>query len=159
MFDTVSFTYPSGVRALRNVSFEVSRGETLAIVGENGAGKTTIAKLICGFFKPTAGTIHIAGADTPNLDVESVRHTTGAVFQDYAKYPWTLRENVLLNGRTGPDADQRIDAAFLRVGLDLQVPYDRTLGRTYGGIEPSGGTVAEDRDRPRAGSGSQSHDP
>ena len=117
MFDTVSFTYPSGVRALRNVSFAVSRGETLAIVGENGAGKTTIAKLICGFFKPTGGTMQIAGADTPNLDVESVRHTTGAIFQDYSKYPWTLRENVLLNGRTGPDADQRIDAAFLRVGI------------------------------------------
>src|SRR6266850_4643688 len=76
----------------------------LAIVGENGAGKTTLINLLCGFYQPTAGRILVDGVDLAEIDKRAWQRRIAAVFQEFARYPLTLRENVVL-GHPGRAAD------------------------------------------------------
>ena len=84
-FENVSFRYPfSDYDALKNVNITVHAGETLLIVGENGAGKTTFVKLLCGLYKPTGGKIYLNGTDISDLDQAQYRELISAVFQDFS---------------------------------------------------------------------------
>ena len=78
----VKFSYESGKEILHGVSFKVNKGEMVSIVGRNGAGKSTISKLICGFYKPTEGQILFDGKDVTNLSItERARLGIGYAFQ------------------------------------------------------------------------------
>jgi ATP-binding cassette subfamily B protein len=95
VFDNVGFRYPGTDRwAIRGVNFELRRGERLALVGENGAGKTTIAKLVARLYDPTEGRILLDGVDLREYDLQSVRRAIGVIFQDFVRYDMRLDENI-----------------------------------------------------------------
>lgn len=94
-FDHVSFSYnKDGNEVLKDVSFKVEKGENIAIVGENGAGKTTIIKLLCGFYPPTKGKILINGKDISQFEKQEFYTLFSAVFQDYTFLPLSVAENI-----------------------------------------------------------------
>jgi len=94
-FENVGFRYPATGRwAVRGINFELHQGERLALVGENGAGKTTIAKLIARLYDPTEGRILLDGLDLRDYDLQSVRRSIGVIFQDFVRYDMRLDENI-----------------------------------------------------------------
>jgi ATP-binding cassette, subfamily B, bacterial len=101
----LTFAYPTcDGPVLDGVDLTIRAGQSLAIVGENGAGKTTLVNLLCGFYQPTGGRIMVDGVDLAEIDKRAWQRRIAAVFQDFAKYPLTLRENVVLGhpGRACP---------------------------------------------------------
>jgi energy-coupling factor transport system ATP-binding protein len=94
--EEVDFTYPNGVEALKNVSLVVKNGEFIAIMGQNGAGKTTIVKHFNGLLKPSKGTIRVDGVETTKTSVASLARTVGFVFQnpDHQLFSETVEEEI-----------------------------------------------------------------
>lgn len=114
-FKNVSFTYPSAEKStINNMSFKVSKGENIAVVGENGAGKTTAVKLLCGLYYPTSGDILVNGKSSLDFSSDSYFNLFSAVFQDYYFMPMTIAENVC----TTSDYDsERLYSAFEKAGI------------------------------------------
>jgi len=111
----VSFAYGED-KVLEEVSFRIEPGETLAIVGETGAGKSTVIKLLSRFYDPTSGTIRVDGEDLSTVRGSSLRRHMGVVLQDTFLFTGTIEENIRY-GR--PDAtDEEIVAAAKTVGAD-----------------------------------------
>ena len=145
-FDDVSFTYPGGTEpAVKNLDLHIRGGELIALVGENGAGKSTLVKLLLRFYDPTAGAIRVGGADLRELDPEALRSRIGVLFQDYASYELSVRENVQM-GRPGQlDDDKRVLAALEDARSDwllrkMPKGLDAKVGRLFeGGHDLSGG--------------------
>ncbi|HWZ59575.1 MAG TPA: ABC transporter ATP-binding protein [Gemmatimonadaceae bacterium] len=95
VFEDVGFRYPGSDRwAVRHVSFTLRPGERVALVGENGAGKTTITKLIARLYDPTEGRILLDGVDLRDYDLASLRQAIGVIFQDFVRYDMRFDENV-----------------------------------------------------------------
>ena len=95
VFNQVSFTYPSSPQAaIQNLSVHIKDGETVAIVGENGSGKSTFINLIMGFYVPQQGTITVNGEILEGEEINKIRKSTAAVFQDFCHYEGTIRENI-----------------------------------------------------------------
>lgn len=114
-FSNVFFTYPeSDTETIRNMSFKVTKGENIAIVGENGAGKTTVIKLLCGLYYPSKGDILINGRSSREFSSDSYFDLFSAVFQDYCFMPMTIAENI-----TAEQAydKERLFAAFDKAGI------------------------------------------
>lgn len=114
-FSNVFFTYPaSDTETIRNMSFKVTKGENIAIVGENGAGKTTVIKLLCGLYYPSKGDILINGRSSKEFSSDSYFDLFSAVFQDYCFMPMTIAENI-----TAEQAydKERLFAAFDKAGI------------------------------------------
>jgi len=145
-FDDVSFTYPGGTEpAVKNLDLHIRGGELIALVGENGAGKSTLVKLLLRFYDPTEGGIRIGGADLRELDPEALRSRIGVLFQDYASYELSVRENVQM-GRPGQIGDdKRVLAALEDARSDwllrkMPKGLDAKVGRLFeGGHDLSGG--------------------
>jgi ATP-binding cassette subfamily B protein len=145
-FDHVSFRYPLTDRdVLSGVSFKVERGQALALVGENGAGKTTVVKLVTRLFEPTAGRILMNGVDAARFSPRSVQREMSIIFQDYGQYQMTARENIGLSRTDALDNDPAIEVAGEKSGAvevvkDLPEGYQTMLGRLFpGGRQLSGG--------------------
>ena len=97
-FEDVSFTYPGAARpTIDGLTLEIQPGETLAVVGVNGAGKTTMMKLLAGLYQPTGGRITIDGVDLRELDIEAWRRRMTALFQDFVHYGTSVADNVALS--------------------------------------------------------------
>jgi ATP-binding cassette, subfamily B, bacterial len=95
VFENVGFRYPGSDRwAVRNVDLELKPGERVALVGENGAGKTTITKLMARLYDPTEGRITLDGVDLREYDLVSLRHAIGVIFQDFVRYDMRFDENI-----------------------------------------------------------------
>lgn len=146
VFDKVSFCYPnSRDSALKEVSFSIKEGETVAIVGENGAGKSTIAKLILGIFLPTDGNVYIGNHSTHDFSGESLYEQSSAVFQDFQKYKMTLRQNVAVSDLKMKNKETQVLENLRRMDIeaDDHTIYpdglDSLLSREFGGTELSGG--------------------
>ncbi|NND59909.1 MAG: ABC transporter ATP-binding protein, partial [Gammaproteobacteria bacterium] len=93
-FENVSFSYPGTDRAvLQDISFHLKPGQSLALVGENGAGKTTIVKLLTRLYEPDAGRILLDGRPLPDWDTETLRARIGVIFQDFMRYQLPVGEN------------------------------------------------------------------
>lgn len=145
-FQNVSFKYPNTERyILKNFNFTVHKGEKLAIVGTNGAGKSTIVKLICGLFVPTEGRILINGIDASSFAPEEYFTMFSTVFQDYEIYAASLLENVIGKDSTA-EARMRGMECLERVGLkekiqSLPAQYDTQLLKVIDetGVDLSGG--------------------
>jgi ATP-binding cassette subfamily B protein len=95
VFKDLSYRYPGSDKwAVRNLSFTLRPGERIALVGENGAGKTTISKLLARLYDPTDGCILLDGRDIREYDLQSYRRAIGIIFQDYVCYDWRFDENI-----------------------------------------------------------------
>jgi ATP-binding cassette subfamily B protein len=95
VFEDVGFRYPGSERwAVRNVDMVLQPGERVALVGENGAGKTTITKLMARLYDPTEGRITLDGVDLKEYDLASLRHAIGVIFQDFVRYDMRFDENI-----------------------------------------------------------------
>jgi ATP-binding cassette, subfamily B, bacterial len=145
-FEDVGFRYPLTTRdVLKGVSFTVSAGHALALVGENGAGKTTIVKLLTRLFEPTSGRILFNGLDVTRFSPRSVQKEMSIIFQDYGQYSMSARENVALSKLEGLGDDAALEKSGLQSGAnefvtDLPEGYDTMLGRLFsGGRQLSGG--------------------
>ena len=143
-FRDVRFAYPgTAIDVLRGVSFTMPPGKTLALVGANGAGKTTIIKLLCRFYDVTSGAILIDGVDIREIDLDAWQASLGTLFQDFVKYHFTVREVITLG------AEQRDDDRLQRAAEDagawpfiqmLPRGVDQQLGREFeGGADLSPG--------------------
>ena len=140
----VTFAYPAGgstppragAAVLEHFDLTIPVGSSLAIVGQNGAGKTTIAKLLCRLYDPQSGAIEIDGVDLRELDLASWRSRVTAVFQDFMRLELPLRDNVAPAG--APDAVVR--AALESAGATNLAALNTVLSRAYdGGTDLSGG--------------------
>lgn len=118
-FKNVSFTYPSAEKStINDMSFKVNKGENIAVVGENGAGKTTAVKLLCGLYYPTSGDILVNGKSSLDFSSDSYFNLFSAVFQDYYFMPMTIAENVC----TTSDYDsERLYSAFEKAGISNKI--------------------------------------
>jgi len=135
-FRDVSFAYPGGSPVLDSFDLTIPAGSSLAIVGQNGAGKTTIAKLLCRLYDPQSGAIEIDGVDVRSFDIASWRSRLAAVFQDFIRFELPLRDNVAPGGAP----DETIRKALEQAGASGLVNLDTILARGYeGGTDLSGG--------------------
>ncbi len=144
--DNVSFTYPgTESEVLHAISFTLSAGEVIAVVGENGSGKTTIAKLLAGLYPPTSGTVRWNDIDRSSFDRASVRRSVSLVFQDFGRYEVTARENIAFGDVSRMDDMAAVHIAGERAGVDaflddLPSGYGTLLSRSFEhGVELSGG--------------------
>ena len=145
-FENVGFRYPGADRwVVRNLSFTLRAGEVIALVGENGAGKTTIVKLLARLYDPDEGRILVDGYDMREYDLAQLRSNIGVIFQDFVRYNMSAGENIAV-GRIDARGDQsRIEKAADRslaseVIARLPKRYDQQLGRRFRkGVELSGG--------------------
>jgi ATP-binding cassette, subfamily B, bacterial len=132
----VSFGYQAGAPVLEHLDLTIPAGSSLAIVGQNGAGKTTIAKLLCRLYDPQSGAIEIDGIDVREFGVASWRARIAAVFQDFLRLELPLRDNVAPAGAP----DDIVRAALDSAGATNLAALDTVLARGYeGGTELSGG--------------------
>ena len=115
-FNRVSFSYsPSGPSAISDVNLVMPAGSTTLLVGENGTGKTTLAKLLCRFYDPTSGSITVDGVDLRSIDILDFRHRTAVLMQDPARLPMSVRS--CLSPATAAVSDTAIADALRDVGL------------------------------------------
>ena len=149
-FDNVTFSYPGGTEpALAELSLRIRGGELIALVGENGAGKSTLVKLLLRFYDSEQGAVRVGGVDVKDMDPEALRSRIGVLFQDYASYELTIRENVVM-GRPDVEQDAVIDDERVMEALrDARSEWlvkkmpnglDSKVGRLFeGGHDLSGG--------------------
>ncbi|MBI4134814.1 MAG: ABC transporter ATP-binding protein [Candidatus Sungbacteria bacterium] len=134
-FKNVSFTYPNGTDALKDVSFTIEPGENIALVGENGAGKSTIIKLLCRFYDATDGTILVNGVNVKDIKLSHWYDFLGTLFQDFVQYHFTVRENITL-GDPNKENEKEMIAAAKKSGAyqfieKLPQGFDTVLGREF----------------------------
>ena len=145
-FEGVGFRYPDAATwALRGVDLFLPKGQSLALVGENGAGKTTFIKLLAGLYRPTEGRVRLDGRDLKDWGDEELRRRIGVIFQDFNQYQLLLRENVAFGSVDHLGDDLRVTRAVDQGGArdlvrGLPAGLETQLGRWFkGGAELSGG--------------------
>jgi ATP-binding cassette, subfamily B, bacterial len=145
-FRDVSFQYPGNERrVIDHLNFSLRPGERVALIGENGQGKTTIVKLITRLYDPTEGQILLDGIDLREYALEDLYREIGVIFQDFMRYEMTARENIAVGKiDTLEDLNALKDAAHKsladQVIARLPGSYDQMLGRRFdGGVDLSGG--------------------
>lgn len=128
-FQNVSFKYQSAEKStINNMSFKVNKGENIAIVGENGAGKTTAVKLLCGLYYPTSGKILINGKSNRDFSGNSYFNLFSAVFQDYYFMPMTIAENICATSNY--DKEKLFDA-FEKAGISNKISILPNKEKSY----------------------------
>ena len=144
--EDLCFTYPGrDAPVLDGVSLEIGRGEVVALVGENGCGKTTLAKLLCSLYRPGKGAIRWDGLDTAECDPAAVRANIAIVFQDFVRYPsLTAAENIGIGLPARMDDRAAIEEAARSAGASAAIEalprgYDTVLSRQFGGVDLSTG--------------------
>ena len=145
-FRNVSFKYPGADRrVLSNFNFTLEPGERVALIGENGQGKTTVVKLITRLYDPTEGQILLDGIDLREYDLADLHSEIGVIFQDFMRYEMTARENIAVGRIEVPHQQEEIEYAAEKSLADgviakLHGGYDQMLGRRFeGGVDLSGG--------------------
>jgi ATP-binding cassette subfamily B protein len=145
-FRDVSFTYPGKTTpALQHVSFTIRPDEAVALVGLNGAGKTTIVKLLTRLYDPDEGQILLDGYDLREYDLADLHAAIGVIFQDYVTYYFSARENIGVGRLPEMENLERVEASAAKSGADSVVAklpkgYETTLGRWFDeGFQLSGG--------------------
>ncbi len=146
-FDNVGFRYPGkDAWALRNLALFIPAGQSLALVGHNGAGKTTFIKLLTRLYAPTEGRILLDGVDIAGLDRAALHRRIGVIFQDFNQYQLPVRENVGFGSVDARDDEPRVRRAIENGGATadvaaLKAGLETSLGRWFSrdGTELSGG--------------------
>ena len=145
-FQNVSFSYPNNSHVVfKNISFQLKKGEKLALVGENGSGKTTLIKLLLRFYVPTEGAILLDGVDIRHYDKEAYQTLFGAIFQDFVRYYLTAKVNIAVGDIESLHDTQKVqEAAEQSLASEvidtLEDGYEQALGKRFKtGTELSGG--------------------
>ncbi len=145
-FKNVSFSYPGNSRrVLDSINFQLHTNERLALIGENGQGKTTIVKLITRLYDPTEGQILLDGIDLRDYDLEDLHREIGVIFQDFMRYEMTARENIAVGRIEEINNLELLKGAAQKSLADLTIGrlsggYDQMLGRRFEqGVDLSGG--------------------
>jgi len=145
-FRNVSFSYPgSERRILRDLNFTLRPGDRVALIGENGEGKTTIVKLITRLYDPTEGEILLDGIDLRDYDLDDIYREIGVIFQDFMRYEMTARENIATGRIEALEETPEIQMAAHKSLADgviskLPLKYEQQLGRRFEtGVDLSGG--------------------
>ena len=150
-FRNVSFSYPGTDRyVLKDFNFVLAPGERIALIGENGEGKTTVVKLITRLYDVTEGQILLDGVDLRDYSIEDLHHEIGVIFQDFMRYEMTARENILVGRVDGNGSLESTRLACIeeaarksqasQVIRKLPERYDQMLGRRFeGGVDLSTG--------------------
>ena len=145
-FNAVSFRYPGGTEAaVSGLDLHIRGGELVALVGENGAGKSTLVKLLLRFYDPDQGSVRVGGVDLKNVNPEALRSRIGVLFQDYATYELSVRENVVMGRPDSEMDDERVLAALRNARSEWLVKkmpngLASKVGRLFeGGHDLSGG--------------------
>ncbi|MCL1859636.1 MAG: ABC transporter ATP-binding protein/permease [Oscillospiraceae bacterium] len=139
IFDNVYFSYPkTDKNVLNGATFEIFPGERVALVGENGAGKSTIVKLLCGLYKPNSGDIYINDVSINQIPASQLRQVFSVVFQDFCGYELTLRENVAFGNINKINDDEAIKKA-LKDGLLTEIEtQELSIDSNLGKLEDDG---------------------
>lgn len=135
--DKLSFTYPgNSSKTIDNVSFEINKGEVVAIVGPNGAGKSTLVRLLCRLYDPDSGSLKWDGHNIVNMNPEEYRRHFSVVFQDFMLYNLKAGENIRLGNIHVKESGDNIRSAAVNAGVDeilsgLPDGYDTTIGNLF----------------------------
>ena len=137
----VSFRYPGdGGEVLQGVTLRLRAGSTVAIVGENGAGKTSLVKILCRFYEPTSGSVTVDGVDLRRFDWAEWRDRLSAGFQDFCRFELRVREAVGIGSIPSLHDPESVEESLRRVGAALPVGLDQQLGQQWpGGVDLSEG--------------------
>jgi ATP-binding cassette subfamily B protein len=145
-FRDVSFVYPGTERrVLDHLDFQIDAGERVAIVGQNGQGKTTLVKLMTRLYEPSAGRILLDGVDLREYDLEDLHRQIGVIFQDFMRYDLSARENIAVGCIEHRENDALLIDAVVKSGSKnvlgrLEHGLDQMLGRRFeDGVDLSGG--------------------
>lgn len=148
-FDNVSFKYPASEDyVLKDATFEIKNGETVALVGKNGAGKSTIVKLLCKFYEPTEGNIYLNDINIKDIHTKEYYKILSPTFQDFRLFPFRISENITgklkdeISDKDYEKMDKSFDLLKLTSWIDKLVDKEDTF-LTYlfsdESVEPSGG--------------------
>jgi ATP-binding cassette subfamily B protein len=135
--DNLSFTYPgNNFTTISNVSFEIKKGEIIALVGPNGAGKSTLVRLLCRLYDPDSGNVKYDGNDIRNIDPEEYRKLFSVVFQDFMLYNLSAGENIRLGNIDEKNPQSEIKSSAESTGVhelinNLPNGYDTVIGNLF----------------------------
>ena len=135
--ENLSFTYPgNNTKTINNVSFELNKGEIVALVGANGAGKSTLVRLLCRLYDPDSGTIKYDGINIKNIAPDKYRKLFSVVFQDFMLYNLTAGENIRMGNIDEGNPEMKIRAAAVITGSHemitaLPAGYDSPIGNLF----------------------------
>jgi ATP-binding cassette subfamily B protein len=135
--DNLNFTYPgNNTNTIRNVSFEIKKGEIIALVGPNGAGKSTLVRLLCRLYDPDSGSVRYDDTEIRNIDPEEYRKQFSVVFQDFMLYNLSAGENIRLGNIHETNPDNKIKASALVTGIHelingLPGSYETVIGNLF----------------------------
>lgn len=141
-FHKVSFRYPDAQKeVLKDISFTIEPYQKIALVGENGSGKTTIVKLLCGLYQPTSGSITLNHIDLGKFPSEYLQKLFSTAFQDFSRYQFSVRHNVAISSVERMENDLEVFEAMRQAqASDLEKIIDKPVGNiTEDGINLSGG--------------------
>lgn len=134
---SLSFTYPgNNFRTIDNVSFEIKKGEIIALVGPNGAGKSTLVRLLCRLYDPDSGNVKYDGSEIRNMDPEEYRKHFSIIFQDFMLYNLTAGENIRMGDIHEKNHDKKIKASAATTGIHelinkLPFGYETVIGNLF----------------------------
>ncbi|MCK5286164.1 MAG: ABC transporter ATP-binding protein [Candidatus Pacebacteria bacterium] len=144
IFENVSFAYPNTKKKiLKNFSLKINKGDKVALVGINGAGKTTFVKLLCRFYDPTEGRILINGVDLKEINLNTWYRQLGVLFQDYAQYHFLVKDSIAIGDTSKKTQIEKVKESAKAGEADIFIEeweenYDQMLGKHFtGGVEPS----------------------
>ncbi|MDR1567769.1 MAG: ABC transporter ATP-binding protein/permease [Streptococcaceae bacterium] len=146
-FDQVSYSYESNI-ILKNITFEINKGDKVAIIGKNGSGKTTLLKLLAGLYKPSGGLIHVNEVLLDSLSKNSYRARISVLFQDFLKLEMSLLDNIALGEQFNRQNSHKVNKILSELNIDFlkesnyedQYLLDKQLGNWFDdGQELSGG--------------------
>lgn len=139
----ISYKYDSHHYVLKNISMVLNKNSHIALIGMNGSGKTTLIKLITGLYEDYEGKILINNVDMKEIDIEDYQRKVSSVFQDYAKYEMSIRENIGFGDIHNIANEQLVRDQIEKVHLQNKIqktdPLDLNLGNWFGDLELSGG--------------------
>jgi ATP-binding cassette subfamily B protein len=135
--ENLSFTYPgNNFSTINNVSFEIKKGEIIALVGPNGAGKSTLVRLLCRLYDPDSGDVKYDGKSIRNMDPDEYRKQFSVVFQDFMLYNLTVEENIRMGNIDEIKSDEKITSAAVNVGVNKLIDnlpngYNTVIGNLF----------------------------
>ena len=141
----ISFSYPGREEsAISNINLTINKGDTIAFVGLNGSGKSTLAKIILGLYSPTSGNIEYDNLEKNSYNKKSFNKNKSAVFQDFYKYLFSLKDNISISDPNFTDDIPRLENSCVKADLKMTPNvfpqgFETVLSKQFGGIDLSGG--------------------